>query len=72
MELTPTWDTLREAWFKGKVFAGPSEKFDAEQAFDDFVKQWTVDSSDLGTLRLTYRNFGSRYERERKGWRANG
>lgn len=34
-----TWEALREAWFKDRLFSGPSEKFDAEEAFFEFMQK---------------------------------
>jgi hypothetical protein len=65
MSMIPTWDTLRELWFKSKVFSGPSEKFDAEQEWDRFVRGWETDRGDLQTLREAYKNFGARYIKDR-------
>lgn len=65
MEFIPTWDLLREAWFKDKVFSGPSEKFDAEQEWDQFVKGWETDRGDLQTIREAYKNLGARYTKDR-------
>lgn len=31
------WERLRDAWFEGQVYSGPSEKYDAERAWDAFV-----------------------------------
>jgi hypothetical protein len=33
----PTLEAVREAWFAGRVFAGPSEKFDAEREWEEFA-----------------------------------
>lgn len=40
-----TWELLRERWMRDRTFSGPSEQYDFEEEWDNFVHEHTKEAS---------------------------